>query len=92
MAEAPTKDELEAEDGAVLPDREMMSLISTDPSDQLGGLGGGPERGPMPMEQPSPGPAPPVEAPSPDVQPAVEGGSDQPRNEVIHQNDSASAG
>ena len=91
MTEQTTNEDLEAEQGAALPDREMMSLISTDPSDQLGGLAGGPDKGPMPMEPVNQNPAPPVEAPSPDVEPTTTGGSDQPRDEVITQSDTASA-
>jgi len=91
MTEQTTNEELDAEAGAILPDREMMSLISTDPSDQLAGFGGGADRAPMPMEPVDQNPAPPVEAPSVDVEPTTTDGSDQPRDEVITQSETASA-
>jgi hypothetical protein len=57
--------DLEAEDGELLPAREVMSIISTDPSDGLGAAIVPPEEGAMPpqpvVEDRNPGHTLPVE-------------------------------
>jgi hypothetical protein len=88
MADETTKDELEPGEGKVLPQREMMSLISTDPADPM-----------YSSLTPSGGTvAPPVDPNPPMHILPVEGAdgdgdvdSDQ-RSETISQSDSASAG
>lgn len=93
MTDETTNEELDAEDSTMLPNREMMSLISTDPSDQLAGLSPTPDKGPMPMEPADP-PTPQVQPPSGDqmhTQTPAEGASSEPRSETISQSDSASA-
>jgi len=87
MADETTKDELEAGEGKVLPPREMMSLITTDPVDPMYSTI-------VPADPPTDGPVGaagpplatlPVEGP--------EGEADtEPRSETISQSDSESAG
>jgi hypothetical protein len=88
MADDTTNDELEPGKGKVLPQREMMSLVSTDPADPMysslvpqGGTVAPPVDANPPMH------ILPVEGP--------EGDGDvdsEPRSETISQSDSASAG
>jgi hypothetical protein len=84
MTEDKTPDEKEPDDGALLPNREMMSLVSTDPADPLYGalipppteeIGGPYSQGlPLPTD------------------PEVEGGSSESTSTTVENSDSASAG
>jgi hypothetical protein len=87
-------DELETQEGAPLPAREMMSLISADPTDPLGGIGGiNPDTGTLPADPGGPDPAPHVPTGGGDVMHTqdADGVSAEPRAETISQSDSASA-
>ena len=91
MAEDRRKDELEHGDGKPLPQREMMSLISTDPADpmysSLVPAGAPVEGGPVTTEAPPLGTLP--------VTGDGAGDADldsEPRSETISQHDEASAG
>jgi hypothetical protein len=94
MPDEPHRQELDAE-GRVLPDREMLSLLSTDPSKSLLGLGATPDTtaSPTPASGASAAPAPGGATGLPAL--PVDGGtgavSDEPRNDVISQSDSSSA-
>lgn len=89
MADDRTKDELEPGEGKVLPEREMMSLVSTDPVPvdpvystlvPTGGTVEGPVAGDPPLG------TLPVEGPD-----AEAGTDDADRQETFQQSESASA-
>jgi hypothetical protein len=86
-----TDDELEAGEGKPLPQREMMSLISTDPADPMYSTilpaDASTADGPMTAETP-PLATLPVEGPDADA----DGLDAEPRSETISQHDEASAG
>ena len=89
MAEDQRKDELEHGDGKALPQREMMSLISTDPADpmysSLVPAGAPVDGGPVAAGGPPLTPLPVDETGDADL-------DSEPRSETISQHDEASAG
>jgi hypothetical protein len=103
MADETRDEELETKEGAPLPPREMMSLLSTSPASGLGGVGDiqpSPTPTPLPADQ-APGtgtvptgPLPHVQPPGGDEMHTMEDGnaaSSEPRHETITQSDSASS-
>ncbi|MDX6397219.1 MAG: hypothetical protein QOJ43_627 [Gaiellaceae bacterium] len=98
MSDETRDEELEEKEGAPLPPREMMSLLSTSPASGLGGLGDiQPGPGPVPTDPaqaPTTGPLPHVQPVSGDemhTQDGADAASPDPRHETITQSDSAAS-
>lgn len=91
MTDDANRDDLEPEEGKVLPQREMMSLITPDPADPGLLIPGGPYE--TSVYQP-PGDTLPVQGPdtAPVQGPDTEGGTDADTATTVSDTDTASAG
>jgi hypothetical protein len=89
-------DELETQDGAPLPPREMMSLLNTGPAGSLAGIGAvdPAQTSPVPIDQSaatSQTPHVPVGSGDEMHTQDADAASSEPRSETISQSDSASS-